>query len=58
MKKLVMALLLSALLVLAVSAAKPDKEHQSNGKPFREIWDYLGDPDLWIESFSRFHRMS
>jgi len=51
MKKQVVVVLLAIVLILGVVVAKTDKVYQSNGKPFRQIWDYLGDPDIWIESF-------
>lgn len=51
MKKIIIVLLLATLLLSIVVVAKNNKEHQSNGNPFDEIWDYLKDPDQWIDSF-------
>jgi len=52
MKKLLVLSLVVLLVISTLGLAKAnEKEHQSNGQPFQEIWDYLGDPEQWIESF-------
>lgn len=44
-------LILAVVSILLVTASVLAKEHQTNGKPFEEIWDEWEDHQRWVESF-------
>ena len=51
MKKIAAILLVILVLLSANALSVAQKEHQSNGKPFNEIWDYLDGLQGQIDSF-------